>query len=489
MQIMLVLLIFIVFALLSNTILITPFYNMAKKRRLIEMVEIMNSFDGEYEENVETIYDIEEKLDARILIYDDDTVIYLSTGRVIQGQFISDFKPVPRGKNAMTGSDHMKKPRSILINSIPKIIDESRLDEINSNTTILTFTAMDRSKYLYLETVLDDGTYMNVVVEMQSLTEAIRIFNVFLSASAVIYMLIATYISYLMSKKFVEPIQNMNAVTKKIAALDFSDSVEIKTQDELKELGDNINTLSVNLEDTIEELTHELQNARRLEKLRKNFVSTVSHELKSPISLLQGYAIGLTSDVCKEKEKRDYYATVIAEESEHLGELVNELMDLTQLEAGYITLHKEEFEVSDFLSGILEKYKAANPDINIKYLKPYPKLQVEGDIKLLERVMSNYLSNAIRHVDDKKLIEIESLLKDDHVEVSVFNTGAHIKDESINEIWNSFYRADDTGSRSKGGHGLGLAIVKNIQLAHGMGYSVQNVAGGVKFSFGIKSSG
>jgi signal transduction histidine kinase len=202
---------------------------------------------------------------------------------------------------------------------------------------------------------------------------------------------------------------------------------------------------------------------------------------------LQGYSIGISSDVCEDKEKRDYYASVIADESEHLGELVNELMDLTQLESGYITLHEDDFELTEYMQEIVEKYRAANPEIEFDYIKPNDELWVKGDIRLFERVLANYLSNAIRHVDGKKYISISLESHNGYVRVSVFNAGEHIPHDKIDEIWNSFYRVDEARTRENGGHGLGLAIVKNIQNAHGMGYSVKNVDSGVEFSFDIKT--
>ncbi len=484
---MIVLLIFITIALLANTLFIKPVYNITKKKALVSTAKYIDLLNGEYEENIRGINEREEHLSARIIIYDDEEIIYLSMGRIIKGEMFNDFG-AQRGKGGASQQNYAPKISEMIIETIPKIINKSETEKIDDSTNITTLTAMDKSQYLYLDTVLSDGTVMNIVVEMQSLGEAVRIFNMFLVISAFICMLIATIITYFMSRKFVSPIQNMNEVTKKIANLNFSSQVEVKTEDELKQLGDNINLLSNNLEGTIAELTQELEKARRLEKLRKNFVSTVSHELKTPISLLQGYAVGLTSDVCDRKEKRDYYASVIADESENLGALVNELMDLTQLEAGYMTLRKEEFELGEYLDSIIKKYKAANPKINFEYIKPTDNVAVSGDVKLTERVISNYLSNAVRHVDSNNNIEISLHEKEGYIEVSVFNSGKHINDDSIDEIWNSFYRADDTGSRKMGGHGLGLAIVKNIQMAHGMDYGVQNVNGGVRFWFGMKKS-
>ena len=201
---------------------------------------------------------------------------------------------------------------------------------------------------------------------------------------------------------------------------------------------------------------------------------------------MQGYAIGLKSDVCAEKERRDYYAQVIAEEAERLGMLVNELMDLTQMEAGYITLHEVDFELTDFLDEIISKFRAANPNIHMELQAPEKELWCRADVGLMERVLENYLSNAVRHAAGKKEIRVEVKPKKDLYEVRVTNTGSHIPEDKIGEIWNSFYRVDEARTRSEGGHGLGLSIVKNIQIAHGMPYGAKNIEGGVEFLFGVK---
>lgn len=487
-QIMAVLLVFITIALVANTVLLKPVYSLVKKRGLIESVNFINSFEGDYENSLSEILDMEEKLSARVLIYKDTEIIYISAARLLQGKWVN---AMLQGQPKKILIPDLFAGNPIDINAIlgqfmPKITERSDYEEFDENTSITSLITASNAEYLMLDTTLDDGAKMYIVSEMQSLSEAVRIFNLFLLGTAAISMLLIAIMTYFMSKKFVKPIRNMNDVTKKIAELDFKAKCEVNTKDELQELGDNINALSGSLESTIVDLKRELENAKRLEELRKRFVSTVSHELKTPISLMQGYSIGLKSDVCDEKERRDYYAQVIAEEAERLGVLVNELMDLTQLEAGYITLHEVDFELMDFLRDIVDKFQAANPDTNIKLIESEKELWCRADVRLTERVLGNYLSNAVRHAVGKKEIKVEAKSKKSHYEICVANTGEHIAKDKIEEIWNSFYRVDEARNRQQGGHGLGLSIVKNIQIAHEMPYGVKNIKGAVEFSFGVK---
>lgn len=483
---MAVLLIFIIIALVFNTVLLKPTYNRIKKKELLKTVDIVNNLDGDYQNNLDALNFMEEKLTLKILIYNENNVLYLSMLRLVDGKYIANKDKPTEGIMPMKPFN-MNDIRRFMDAGLSGKLRKRNIQFEDEDTTISKLTTKDLSSYLLLDTKLDDGSTMMIIAELQSMDESIRIFNFFLLVSAFICMVISGVLALIMSRRFVRPIKNMNDVTSKIANLDFSSECEVNTEDEIKELADSINTLSTSLESTIYELKQELENAKRLENLRKRFISTVSHELKTPIALLQGYSIGISSDVCEDKEKRDYYASVIADESEHLGELVNELMDLTQLESGFITLHEDDFELTEYMQEIVEKYKAANPEINFDYNKPNDEMWVKGDIRLLERVLSNYLSNAIRHVNDNKYIRISLSRNEGYIKVRVFNSGNHIQKDKIDEIWNSFYRVDDARTRKSGGHGLGLAIVKNIQSAHGMGYSVDNVDGGVEFSFDIKN--
>ena len=486
-RIMAVLLVFIVIALLANTLLLKPVYERVKKNALIDAVNLMNSLEGDYESGLSEILAAEERLAARLLIYKDNEIVYMSSARLLQGRLVNQgLQGIRRGNNVSEIPPN--GINAIIEQFLPKLSEEPKYEKVDDSTIIASLRALNHAKYLYLHSTLDDGATMYVVAEMQSLTEAVRIFNLFLLGTAAISMVIILFMTYFMSKSFVKPIRNMNEVTKKISKLDFDATCEVNTQDELQELAGSINTLSGSLETTISDLKKELENAKRLDELRKRFVSTVSHELKTPISLMQGYAIGLKSDVCEQKERRDYYAQVIAEESERLGLLVNELMDLTQLEAGYINLHEEDFELTDFLSETAQKFQAANPEVIILADIPQKELWCRADIRLTSRVLGNYLSNAVRHADGENKITIETVGKKDRYEVKVTNTGKHIPNEKLNEIWNSFYRVDEARTRADGGHGLGLSIVKNIQTAHGMTYGVKNALGGVEFSFSVKKA-
>ena len=488
-QIMAVLIVFITIALVANTVLLKPVYKTVKKNGLIEAVDLINSLEGDYENNLAEVLAAEETLSARILIYRDDEIIYMSA-RLLQGRWVSGMG-LTGGQTHKTGvADIPLVPgvplNDILVQFMPKISEKNSYETVDGKTEITEIEALNNSKYLLLNTTLDDGAQMYILSEMQSLTEAVRIFNLFLVGTAAISMVFIAVMTYYMSKRFVSPIRNMNEVAKKIAELDFKTKCKVETKDELEELGKSINALSGNLESTIADLKHELENAKRLEELRKRFVATVSHDLKTPISLMQGYAIGLRSDVCEQKERRDYYAQVIAEEAERLGVLVNELMDLTQMEAGYIKLHEVDFELTDFLDEIVNKFRAANPGIDMQFIRPEKELWCRADVALMERALDNYLSNAVRHAAGNKEIKVNITGRKDRFDVSVKNSGKHIPKDKIGEIWNSFYRVDEARTRAEGGHGLGLSIVKNIQIAHGMPYGVKNVKDGVEFTLGVK---
>ena len=290
-QILAVLVVFIAIALVFNTVLLKPVYSAVKKQGLIESVDFINSLEGDYGNSLGEILAAEEKLSARIFIYKEGEIIYISAARLLQGRWVNSMMPGQQRKGGgiemplMPNAPDTTLPiNEILDQFIPRITEKSEHISIDENTEITSIEAVNKSKYLLLHTTLDDGAEMYIVSEMQSLTEAVRIFNLFLLGTAAISMVVIVIMTYFMSRRFVRPIRNMNDVTKKIAELDFDAKCEVHTKDELEELSESINALSGSLETTIKDLKHELENAKRLEELRKRFVSTVSHDLKTPIS-------------------------------------------------------------------------------------------------------------------------------------------------------------------------------------------------------------
>lgn len=260
---------------------------------------------------------------------------------------------------------------------------------------------------------------------------------------------------------------------------------------ELDELSDSVNTLSASLNLTLKDLNsktkrleQDIQKERVLEETRKLFIASASHELKTPISIIQGYAEGLKFGITDDSP--DEYCDIIIEEAQKMNSLVMRMLEVTRYDSGGYKLKCSPFPIGetlkDFSSSRIKSMqeKGINFSIDIE-----PNLYGYGDKQLIEDVFANYLSNAISHVDFEKKITVTCKLNENSYRVSVFNTGKKIADEDIDNIWESFYRADKARSRADGRFGLGLSIVASAQDMHGQKYGVINHDDGVEFWFDI----
>jgi signal transduction histidine kinase len=278
-----------------------------------------------------------------------------------------------------------------------------------------------------------------------------------------------------------------------MAKLDFSQKYKIETRDEIGDLGKSINSLSNQLDKSITELTEanakllkDIEHERRIDEMRKEFVSSVSHELKTPIALIQGYAEGLKENIIEDEESKNYYCYVIADEASKMNKMVRELLDLSQIESGYFILERQVVDISMLVEQVLNKFEPILKEKQICLSGARQReVMVNGDIFRIEQVMVNYLNNAINHIDQQKEIAVNIHPVDDKVRISVFNTGKPIPDESLDKVFISFYKVDKARTRSYGGTGLGLSVVRAIQEQHNNAYGVINRDNGVEFWFDV----
>lgn len=304
-----------------------------------------------------------------------------------------------------------------------------------------------------------------------------------------IFMVTAYY-----STLFTNPIRQITKTTKKIAALDFTESCPPFRIKELNELSENINLLSSKLSTALDTLKNEnrqlendIQFERKLEKTRRSFIANVSHELKTPISIIQGYAEGLKYGIgCDDK---DEYCDIIIEESQKMNNLVVRIMEYMQYGSGIYEAKMSDFNIAEFLEECL-----VSNELLISNAKATIAFDVDcnlighGDRDLLRHVFINYLTNALSHLDFERRITVSANESNGCYRIKVFNTGKPIPGSDINNIWQSFYRADKAHSRSEGRFGLGLSIVATLQDLHGRQYGVQNKENGVEFWFDIAKS-
>ncbi|MEG0987871.1 MAG: HAMP domain-containing sensor histidine kinase [Clostridium sp.] len=358
-----------------------------------------------------------------------------------------------------------------------------------------------RTKTFFLESwgfFSDNGTMFIMTTPLASIQESAAISNRFLMYVGMAVILAAGVILYFITKKITAPIHNLSELSEKMSNLDFEAKYqeEKHSAEEIDTLGNSMNVLSDKLKDTIgalksanNELHKDIEEKIQIDEMRKEFIANVSHELKTPIALVQGYAEGLTEGMAEEKESRDYYCEVIMDEANKMNKMVKQLLTLTALEFGSEQTSMERFNLTDLIDGVLSSMKLLFEQKEITAVFDCSKeVYVWADEFKIEEVVTNYLNNAVNHADGQREIRVSIEQKEQEVKVSVFNTGNQIPENDIPNLWTKFYKVDKARTRIYGGSGIGLSIVKAIMEAHHKTYGVENVEGGVKFWFMLDCS-
>ena len=237
------------------------------------------------------------------------------------------------------------------------------------------------------------------------------------------------------------------------------------------------------------ELQKDIEKKIQIDEMRKEFLSNVSHELKTPIALIQGYAEGLQECINDDPESREFYCDVIIDEAGKMNNMVKKLLSLNQLEFGNDQVTMERFNITELIRGVVQSSQllASQKEADLRFVQKNP-VYVWGDEFKIEEVITNYVSNALNHVDYDKKIEVKIIQKGKLIRVSVFNTGEPIPQEDLDKIWIKFYKVDKARTREYGGSGIGLSIVKAIMDSMNQKCGVINYDNGVEFWFELQSA-
>ncbi len=351
-------------------------------------------------------------------------------------------------------------------------------------------------QWLTLSARTADGLNAVLWVSLADIHSGTAISNRFLFWSGLVTLLLGAVAAVLLARSFTRPVRRLSGMAARMAQLDFSDRYIGTGNDELAELGYSLNTVSETLEHNLSELktaNAHLQNDRdrqaRQAEAQAHFIRNVSHELKTPIALIQSYAEGLHENAAADAESRDYYCAVIEDEAQKLSQILAKLTVLMQLESGGEELAIDRFDIGVLLRGLLARYAPLFEEKGVA-LPTLPDIPctVWGDAVLIENVATNYLTNALNHVSRGGDIRITWESTDrDTVVVRVFNTGTPIPEEELPHIWESFYKVDKARTRAYGGTGIGLSVVAAIMHAHRMPYGVHNTPDGVCFFFELSA--
>lgn len=349
------------------------------------------------------------------------------------------------------------------------------------------------SYYLELFGQLESGSFVYIRTNYQSMTDSVQISNRFLGYIGLAAIILSVILMLIISNSFTKPIFQLTDIARRMSQLDFEAKYQVTTQDEIGMLGSSINILSEQLEGTISELksaNNELQkdieNKIQIDEMRKEFLSNVSHELKTPIALIQGYAEGLEDNINEDSQSREFYCDVIIDEANKMNKIVKKLLSLNQIEFGKNQLHFERFDIVQVIGSVISSARllASQKDARI-IMEEYEPVYVWADEYMVEEVITNYISNAINHVDGEKEIIVRVEQKEEAVHISVFNTGKCIPNEELDKIWIKFYKVDKARTRAYGGSGIGLSIVKAIVESMNQNCGVINREDGVEFWFDL----
>ena len=346
--------------------------------------------------------------------------------------------------------------------------------------------------------IIINGIVLEKVYFYTGLKESAKISNDVLVAIGLVAILISGIVSSFVAKKFTKPIIELNSIAKKMSNLDFSSkyTVNEENENEINELGKSINTMSDKLENTINkletnnlELEKDIEKKSKIDEMRKQFISDVSHELKTPIALIQGYAEGLVENVNTDDESRRFYAEVILDEANKMDALVKQLLELMKLEYGKREFNNQYFDIVSLVKEVIRKSKVMLEESNIIIeFNTSKEITVYADSFYIEQVVTNYLTNAIKYskeVNNERKIVITILenSKTKKVRINIFNTGDKISESELQRIWGRFYKTDSSRNRQKGGTGIGLAFVKAVMTNYKNEYGAVNRENGIEFFF------
>ena len=465
---------------LVNTFFLESYYYMRKKEVLVGAYDILNEAPGSStasdSERMEELTNICLANGVSLLVIDQDNYVRLRT--------------------IWTGDDQIRLMRARLNGYQMGIdVDDVKVLQHTDDYTIQRrYDEEAGQEFLEMWGVLDSGYSFLMRFSVEGVAEDVRVSNEFVKYICLAGMALAAVIIWLISRHVTQPLHELTELSKRMAELDFDAKYTSGGDNEIGVLGENFNRMSEKLERSISDLKSannqllkDIEQKDRLEQMRNEFLGNVSHELKTPIALIQGYAEGLKEGVNDDPESREFYCDVIMDEASKMNHMVRNLLDLNQLEFGDEKIQFERFDLTELVKGVLQSMElfAEQKQAKVSFRQTEP-LYVWGDEYKIEQVVRNYVSNAFNHLAGDMVVEVKIEVKDGIARTTVFNTGKPIPEEDISHIWEKFYKVDKAHTREYGGNGIGLSIVKAIMESLHRKYGVENYDNGVAFWFELE---
>jgi two-component system sensor histidine kinase VanS len=454
----------------ANGTMLRSFFIWREKQSMVEGAEKIKQIDiSDRSSALESLRDIEDRYSTTINIYYGTVRIY------------STLRQSGNSRPGMTGFD--------MLFNMPEKFDISESESRDGGVFAIASERDSGSEYIIYtcsDTVGGKEMTIELMVQKSLIEDSADTASSFMFIVSCICLIAALVWSILFSRRFAKPIAQMNEIAVDMSHLDFSRKLIPSSDDEIGQLARSINELSASLDKALRELQeknarleNEIEAERRLDSMRKGFVANVSHELKTPISIIGGYAEGLCSGVGADKQKK--YCQVIKEETERMNKLVMNLLELSRYESG-MEPNYTDFDLSASIVDLMDRNSSQIEKKGVSVELDIPESQqVRADMMFIEQALQNYISNAVSHVNEGGLIRVSAEPYGQNVRAVVYNSGSHVAEEDLENIWQSFYRADKSHNRSAGRYGLGLSIVKAIMMMHKRDFGVFNTDSGVCF--------
>lgn len=391
--------------------------------------------------------------------------------------------------------DHKKRFDDIIDMSGTSLVENRTIISSNDKYTLQkVYDERLGDYYLEIWGTLDNGYSIILRTPIQGIKDNVNISTTLIKYVGGAILIVGIISAFVVSTYITRPIKQLSDIAERMSEMDFDARYEGSDKGEIGLLGKSMNNMSEKLEHNIAELKKanlelkkDIDKKEKLEIMRTDFLSNVSHELKTPIALIQGYAEGLKEGITDDPESMGFYCDVIMDEANKMNTMVKRLLTLNQIEFGNDESDMERFNINELIASVVDAnaIRAGQKNMSIVFDNRNEQNFVWADEYKTEEVLTNYISNALNHCDGKQAIEVRTSKSEDGatLTVTVYNSGRNIAEEDLERIWEKFYKTDKARTREYGGNGIGLSIVKAIMESMGQEYGVRNVSDGVEFWF------
>ena len=391
--------------------------------------------------------------------------------------------------------DHKKRFDDIIDMSGTSLVENRTIISSNDKYTLQkVYDERLGDYYLEIWGTLDNGYSIILRTPIQGIKDDVNISTTLIKYVGGAILIVGIISAFVVSTYITRPIKQLSDIAERMSEMDFDARYEGSDKGEIGLLGKSMNNMSEKLEHNIAELKKanlelkkDIDKKEKLEIMRTDFLSNVSHELKTPIALIQGYAEGLKEGITDDPESMGFYCDVIMDEANKMNTMVKRLLTLNQIEFGNDEPDMERFNINELIASVVDAnaIRAGQKNMSIVFNNRNEQNFVWADEYKTEEVLTNYISNALNHCDGKQAIEVRTSKSEDGatLTVTVYNSGRNIAEEDLERIWEKFYKTDKARTREYGGNGIGLSIVKAIMESMGQEYGVRNVSDGVEFWF------